>query len=87
MSPTRLESETNSGQLVLSCRRMLSRQTKVVSSGNAVQNAEALYEQNQKKEEISNLTGCMESVVSELNDLLVDACEKEELCGHKPKNG
>lgn len=58
-----------------------------VISGKAVQNAEILYEQSQKKEEISaTLPEAWHQLVSEPDDFLVDllAEKTEELCGHKP---
>ena len=58
-----------------------------VISGKAVQNAEILYEQNQKKEEISaTLPEAWNQLVNEPDDLLVDllAEKTEELCGYKP---
>ena len=60
---------------------------KNVISGKAVQNAEILYEQSQKKEEISaTLPEAWHQLVSEPDDFLVDllAEKTEELCGHKP---
>ena len=58
-----------------------------VISGNAVQNAEVLYEQNQNKKEISAiLPDAWDQLVSEPDDFLVDLLveKTEELCGHKP---
>lgn len=58
-----------------------------VISGKAVQNAEILYEQSQKKEEISTtLPEAWNQLVSEPDDLLAEllAEKTEELCGHKP---
>lgn len=58
-----------------------------VISGKAVQNAKILYEQSQKKEEISTtLPDAWNQLVSEPDDLLVEllAEKTEELCGHKP---
>ena len=58
-----------------------------ISSGNAVQNAEDLYERNEKKEEISTtLPKAWNQLVSEPDDLLVEllADKTNELCGHKP---
>ena len=58
-----------------------------VISGKTVQNAEILYEQSQKKGEISaTLPEAWNQLMSEPDDLLVEllAEKTEELCGHKP---
>ena len=58
-----------------------------IISGKAVQNAEILYEQSQKKEEISaTLPEAWHQLVSEPDGFLVDLLSEktEELCGHKP---
>ena len=58
-----------------------------VISGKAVQNAEILYEQSQKKEELSaTLPEAWNQLVGEPDDLLIELLveKTEKLCGHKP---
>ena len=58
-----------------------------ISSGNAVRNAEDLYERNEKKHRILvTLPEAWDQLVSEPDDLLVEllADKTNELCDHKP---
>ena len=59
-----------------------------ISSGDAVQNAEYLYEQNQKKRQIlATLPEAWNQLVSEPHDWIVElvAEKTRELCGHTPE--
>ena len=73
------------GEIVQKLVNLLGKEN--VRSGKAVQNAEVLYEQSQKKEEISTtLPEAWNQLVSEPEDLIVDLLveKTKELCGHEP---